>query len=46
MKGTFGPIFGYGMFTFYQIKDMLQDCTPVNTPIPCKMTIWRLNIKD
>ena len=31
---------GYDFFNF------VQDCTPVNTPIPCKMTIWRLNIKD
>ena len=43
LKGSFGPIFGYGTFTFYQIKDMLQDCTPVNKPIPCKMTIERLS---
>ena len=42
LKGSFGPIFGYGTFTFYQIKDMLQDSTPVNKPIPCKMTIERL----
>lgn len=42
VKGTFGPIFGYGMFCFHQIKDMLKDCTPDNTPVPCKMTIERL----
>ena len=43
LKGAFGPVFGYGTFTFYQIKDMLRDCTPVNKPIPCKMIVERLS---
>lgn len=41
-KGTYGPIFGFGMLCFFQITDMLKDCTPRNKPVPCKMTIERL----
>ncbi len=45
-KGRNGPIiFGFGMLCFFQIKDMLVDCTPPNKPVPCKMTIERLNKK-